>query len=74
MCSYKTPKVYTLRAELNNSPLVKIFLLGSEIKEMLTSSGALRRLLDKNIQLNGIYQLSAEIKGADLVPHHNCLL
>lgn len=41
---------------------------------MLTSSGALRRLLDKNIQLNGIYQLSAEIKGADLVPHHNCLL
>jgi hypothetical protein len=59
VCSYKTPKVYSLSDGLNTSPLVKMFILGSEVKQMLTTSSGLQRYIDKNIQLNGIYRLSA---------------
>lgn len=72
VCSLKMPKAYPVTPELTDSPLVRLFVLGSEIKEMLTPS--LRALTDSNIQLNGIYRIDAEVKNVDLVPHHNCLL
>jgi hypothetical protein len=74
VCSYKTPKVYSLSDGLKASPLVKMFILGSEVKQMLTTSSGLQRYIDKKIQLNGIYRLSAEIRSVDLVTQHNCLL
>ena len=74
LCSLRVPKAYEISPELTETPLVRLFVLGSEIKELVERSGSWMSLRDRNIQLNGIYKLSAEIKSVDLVSHHNCLL
>ena len=74
LCSLRMPKSYEISPEITETPLVKLFVLGSEIKELVEHSGSWTNLRDRNIQLNGIYRLSAEIKNVELVSHHNCLL
>lgn len=74
LCSLRFPKAYEITPELTESPLVPLFVLGSEIKELVSKSGSWLSMRDRNIQLNGIYKLSAEIKSVELVSHHNCLL
>jgi hypothetical protein len=74
LCSLRSPDTYQIKAELADSPIVRLFVLGSEIKDLMERSESLFRLSDRNIQLNGIYRLTAEIKSVDLVSHHNCLV
>lgn len=74
LCSLKIPKVYQIKPEITDSPVVRLFVSGAEIKELVSTSGPWMNLLDRKIQLNGIYKLSAEIKSVDLVTHHQCLL
>jgi hypothetical protein len=56
------------------SPLVRLYLLGSEIKELISNFGLMVPVMDKNIQINGIYQVLAKIKEVNIVNNHNCLL
>ena len=74
LCSLRVPKSYEIAPELTETPLVKLFVLGSEIKELVERTGSWMSIRDRNIQLNGIYRLSAEINSVELVSHHNCLL
>lgn len=74
LCSVKTPEMYQMKPEITDSPIVRLFVAGSEIKDLISRSNPLMSLLDRQIQLNGIYRLSAEIKSVDLVSHHKCIL
>jgi hypothetical protein len=42
-----------------DSPIYRLFVSGSDIKQMGESSESIFRLTDRNIQLNGIYKLKA---------------
>lgn len=59
LCSLKTPKVYKIKPEIADSPVVRLFVSGSEIKQLASSKGPWTNLLDRNVQLNGIYKLAA---------------
>lgn len=41
---------------------------------MLAQSSLLLPVRDSNIQMNGLYRVSAEVKDVSLVTDHNCLL
>lgn len=75
LCSVRSPKPYPARTyDSFRSPLVRLYLLGSEIKDMVTSSHLLLPIIDKNIHSNSLYRIAAEIKDVSLVNDHNCLL
>jgi hypothetical protein len=56
------------------STFVKLFLMGAEIKEMITANSPIKKFIEANLQLNGIYRINAEVKQVELISHHNCLL
>jgi hypothetical protein len=62
LCSLKTPKLYQVQEEVGESPVVRLFVSGSDIKKMVEGSETMLKLAHRNIQLNGIYRLAAEIK------------
>jgi len=62
LCSLKTPQLYEFKQELTDSPVVRLFLSGSDIKKMTEGSESMQKMAHRNIQLNGIYRLAAEIK------------
>jgi hypothetical protein len=62
LCSLRSPKIYQIKPELSESPLVRLFVSGSDIKKMVEGSDSMLRLTNRNIQLNGIYKVTAEIK------------
>jgi hypothetical protein len=59
LCTVRTSKAYESTMQKLRSPLVKLYLLGSEIKEMLTHSNLLIPIRDSNIQINGLYRVAA---------------
>ena len=74
VCTFQSPRYYDMKPQITQVPLVKLFVLGSQIKDMLNTSSNYSNFIDKNIQLNGIYRINAQLKSVDLVTHHNCLL
>lgn len=48
--------------------------MGAEIKEMITANSPIKKFIEANLQLNGIYRINAEVKQVELISHHNCLL
>ena len=62
LCSLKTPKVYQIKQDLSDFPMVRLFVSGSDIKKMAEGSETMLKMTHRNIQLNGIYRLAAEIK------------
>lgn len=74
LCSLKTPKSYQIKYDISDSPVVKLFISGSDVKKMVEGSESMLKLTHRNIQLNGIYRLAAEIKSVDLLQHHSCIL
>ena len=62
LCSLRTPKIYQIKPNIEESPVVRLFVSGSDIKKMVEGSESMLKLTNRNIQLNGIYKLTAEIK------------
>lgn len=66
--------MYAGKSVQTESPVFKLYVSGSDIKRMGEGSKAILSLATKNIQLNGIYRLDAEIKSVELITHHSCLI
>ena len=75
LCSLRMPKPYHIKQSAHRTPLVRLYLLGSEIKDLITNFNLMIPLRDnENIEGNGIYEVLARIKEVNKVTNHNCLL
>jgi hypothetical protein len=70
------PKLKAYQEKLSplRSAIVKLFLLGSEIKELISNFNLIMPIGSSAIQVNGIYQVLANIQSVSKVTNHNCLL
>jgi hypothetical protein len=59
-CTYQHPN-YHLRPTLSGEQL-KIFIMGAEFQEMVSTNSILRTLLPGGIKSNGIYKIAAEVR------------
>lgn len=76
LCQVRIPKPsLTEKIKSLRTPLVRLYLLGSEIKDLISNFNLMIPISDdKNIQSNGVYQVLARIKEVNKVTNHNCLL
>ena len=75
LCHLRMPKPYNPSVPEYRTPLVRLYLLGSEIKDLISNFNLMIPIREEeSIQTNGIYQVLARIKEVNKVTNHNCLL
>lgn len=74
LCSFEHHKARPAPTAGEKSAFLRLFLMGAEIKEMVTANSPIKKFIESNLQLNGIYRIAAEVKQVELISTHNCLL
>lgn len=71
-CKYQHPN-YRLGPTLSGD-LLKIFIMGTEFQEIVSTNSAFSNLLPGKIKSNGIYKIAAEVRSVELATRHHCHL
>lgn len=59
LCSFEQQKASVVAQDGGQSAFLKLYLLGAEIKEMVTANSPIKKYIESNLQLNGIYRINA---------------
>jgi hypothetical protein len=59
LCSFENQKASFVAQDEGHSAFLKLYLMGAEIKEMVTANSPIKKFIETNLQLNGIYRINA---------------